>query len=189
MATEISICNTALLMVGGSTINSFDDSTREAALCDAVYATTRDAQLSKFSWSFSVFQELLARTTNTPLFDYTYEYQLPTGYIRILKTDNFGNNYRILKDKLLSDQTVVELLYQKDPGEEFYPAYFVRLLEYKLASILSLSLVQDATLASEFEKQYLMAMREARGIDSQNSPNKLMADSNFALTYVRGDDG
>lgn len=189
MATDISMCNTALLMAGASTINSFSDNTREAAICNAIYATTRDTQLSKFMWSFSTFQELLARTSNTPLFDYTYEYQLPTGTIRVAKTDGFGNEYRILKDKLLSDEETVELLFQKDPGEEFYPAWFVRCIEYKLAEILSLTLVQDETLARSFSQQYLISMREARGIDSQNNPNKTMADHNFTLTYVRGDDG
>lgn len=188
MATDISICNTALLMVNATPINSFTDSTREAQLCEALYATTRDAILSKFSWSFSLFQEQLARTTNTPLFDYTYEFQLPTGYIRILKKDEFGNEYRILKDKLFTDSEAVELLFQKDPGEEFYPAYFVRVLEFKLASLLSLALVQDENMAQLFSQQYLMAMREARGTDSQNSPNLQIADHELSLTYVRGDD-
>ena len=131
----------------------------------------------------------MARTTNTPLFDFKYEYQLPAGYIRILKTDNFGNDYRILKDKLLSDQAAIELLYQKDPGEEFYPAYFTRLLEFKMAELLSLSLVQDEAMAQRYQQNYLLSMREARGIDSQNSPTPKIPDHELSLTYVRGDDG
>ena len=101
MATALGICKTALLMCNANIINSFDDSTREAQICDALYETTKNTVISKHPWSFTLFQEALARTTNTPLFDYDYEHQLPTGYIRILKTDNLGNEYRILKDKLL----------------------------------------------------------------------------------------
>lgn len=189
MATDISICNTGLLMANANTINSFEDSTREAAMCKAMYETTRDAVLSKFPWSFSIFQQTLAKTTNTPLDDFTYEYQLPTGYIRILKKDTFQNDYRIYKNKLLSDDDGVVLTYQKDPGEEFYPAYFVRLLEFKMAELLSLSMVQDEQMAQRFGQQYLLAMREARGIDSQNNPTSSIADHELSLTYVRGEDG
>ena len=189
MPTDLSICNTALLMVNASQVNSFNDSTREAQMCEAFYETTKKDLLTKFSWSFSLFQEKLARTTNEPLFDYKYEFQLPTDYLRILKTDNYGNLYRILKDKLFTDYIEVELLFQKDPGEEFYPPYFVRLLEFKMAELLSLSLVQDENMAQLFNRQYLLAMREARGTDSQNTPNQLMPDHELSLTFVRGDDG
>lgn len=188
MPTDISICNTALLMVNADTINSFDQETREAALCSAMYKTTKESLLSKFSWSFSIFQELLVKTASTPLFDYDNEYQLPVEAIRILKTDGFGNDYRILKDKLHTNEDPVELLYQKDPGEALYPAYFVRVIEFKMAAILSLAMVQDENMAQLYEAQYLQSMREARATDSQNSPNMTIPDHEMSLTFVRGDD-
>lgn len=184
--SDIGICNTALLLCNASQINSFGDATREATMCNALYANTRDSLLSKHPWSFSIFQELLARTNETPLFDYTYVHQLPIGYIRILKTDNLGNEYRILRDRLFSDYETVELLYQKDPGEEYYPAYFVRLLELKLAELLSLALVQDENMAQAFQQSYLLAMREARGTDSQNTPPLSIPSHELRLTAVRG---
>lgn len=188
MTTELEICNTALLMANADEIQSFDDATREAKLCSRLYETTKDAIFSKFSWSFSLFQEALARTTNTPLFDFEYEYQLPTGFIRVLKTDVLGNEYRILKDKLFSDATTVELLYQKDPGPSFYPAYFRRVIELRMAELLSLSLVQDENMAERFATAYLIAMREARGTDSQNTPPLTISKNELRLTAVRGSD-
>lgn len=188
MATALSICNTALLLVNANTINSFDDSTREAAMCKALYETTKDAILSKFPWSFSLFQETLAQTSNAPLFDYTYEYQLPPGVIRVIKKDNLANDYRILKDKLFTDSNNVKLLFQKDPGVECYPAYFVRLLELKMAELLSKALVQDDQMGQIYQRDYLLAMREARGIDSQNSPNLAIPEHELSLTAVRGMD-
>jgi hypothetical protein len=176
-------------MANASTINSFEDSTREAIMCKAMYKTTKDAILSKHPWSCSVFQEVLAETSNTPLFDFKNEFQLPSGYIRVLKTDNLGNRYRILKDKLLSDQDDIELLYQKDPGEEFYPAYLVRVIEFRMAEILSLSLVQDENMAQLYQRNYLLSMREARATDSQNSPNNTISENELSLTAIRGTDG
>jgi hypothetical protein len=189
MATNVTICNAALLMVNANTISSFSDETREAAICNSLYETTKDTILMKFPWSFSLFQEQLAQTVNTPLFDYTYEYQLPTGYLRILKKDNLGNDYRILKDKLLTDANAVELLYQKDPGEEFYSPLVVRALEFRMADLLSLALVQDENMSDIYNKRYLVTMAEARATDSQNAPNELINATELSLTAVRGADG
>jgi hypothetical protein len=187
MTTDISICNAALLMANASEINSFDDSTREARMCKALYETTKNFVMQKHPWSFTLFQEELAQTINTPLFDYRYEYQLPTDYLRILKIDTPpGNEYRILKDKLLTDQTAVEVLYQKDPGEAFYPAYFTRTVEFRMAELLSKALVQDENMAQIYQADYLLAIREARGIDSQNSPNLTIDETSLLLTAVRG---
>jgi hypothetical protein len=190
MSTALNICNTALLLANANTINSLTDSTREAAMCNSIYETVKDATLQKHPWSFSLFQEQLAKTTNTPLFDYAYEYQLPTKLLRVLKISTPpGNDYRVLKDKLLSSVDGVEVLYQKDPGEEFYPAYFRVVLEYRLAQKLSLALVQDQNMADRFQQEYLLTMREARGIDSQGSPNLTIDETALVLTAVRGDDG
>lgn len=189
MSTDLAICQTALILVNATPITSFSDSTREAAMCNALYETTKNEQLQSFRWSFSTFQEALAQTTETPLFDWNYEYQLPTGVLRVLKTDLLGNNYRIMKDKLYSNETAVELLYQKDPGEEFFPAYFVRLLEYKLAEDLSLALVQDENMATAFARKYQQQLIKARGIDSQNTPNLAVPANELSLTAVRGTDG
>lgn len=189
MAADLSMCNTGLLMANASKINSFDDSTREAAMCAAMYETTRDAILSKYPWSFSIFQEALAQTSNTPLDDWKYEFQLPTGFMRILKKDTLQNDYRIYKDKLLSNDSEVILTYQKNPGEEFYPAYFARIIEFKLAELFSLALTQDENMAQLYQRNYLLAMREGRGTDAQNSPNNLINENEFSLTAVRGTDG
>ncbi len=185
MSNSIKICNVALLMANANQINSFEDATREARMCDAFYETTVENLLQKHPWSFTLFQENLARTTNVPLFDYDYEFQLPTGMLRVNKTDNSGNEYRIMKDKLLSNSDAVELLYQKDPGPEFWPSYFRRLVEFKMAEDLSLSLAQDQEMANSYGNKFLINMREARGIDSQNSPNPSIPEAELSLTSVR----
>lgn len=189
MATKIGICNSALLMANADVISSFSDETREARLCAQLYDTTRDSLLMASKWSFSLFQQALTKTTNTPLFDFSNEFKLPTGFLRAVKIDSSGQEYRILKDKLLTDADPVELLFQKHPGEEFLSPQFVRTLEFKFASVLALALMQDEQMASLFDTQYRRALIEARGVDSQNSPNPAIRDSELALTAVRGNDG
>lgn len=185
MATDISICTSALFLIGAEGINSFTDETREARLCASLYETTRDELLQSHPWLFTKQQIDLARTTSTPTLDYKYEYQIPSGTLKIFRKDQLRNDYEIYQDKLFTDDDAVTIIRQIDPGEENYPAYFVRLLEYSMASVLAAGLGQDETTSTMFNKMKNEQMRKARGIDSQNQPNRKINESQFALTRVR----
>ncbi len=64
----------------------------------------------------------------------------------------------------------------------------MRILEFKLAELLSLSLVQDEQMAAAFQRSYLMSVREGRATDSQNTPNLTINENELRLTAVRGHD-
>lgn len=189
MATALSICNTALILVGDNQINSFDDSSRAARLCSALYETTKDFMLQKSIWSFTLQQTTLAKTVNTPLFDYTYEFQIPSNSLRIIKIDALAQDYRVHQDKIFANTDPLSMLHQIDPGEENYPAYFTRALELKLAELLASALMQDSKYSSLMAEKYIFAIREARAIDAQMDPNPVIADIEFALISARGNDG
>lgn len=185
MATDISICNAGLLMIGADEINSFDDETREARICSALYETTKDELLQSHPWLFTKQQVELAKTANTPILQYQYEYQIPPGSLRILRKDTLANDYEVYQDKLLSDDDGVTIVHQIDPGEENYPSYFVRLLEFSMAEVLAASVAQDESLAQLFGNRKKEQMRKARGIDAQNQPNRRINENQLRLTAVR----
>lgn len=190
MATDISICNTAIVIAGGgeNSIQTFDDETREARLCSQIYETTKDTLISKHPWSFTLGEVQLARLADTPVLDdYEYVYQLPTSpkLIRLIRTETPGEDYRVYEDKLYSNFTSRKIVYQFDPGEENYPAYFVRALELRLAEILALSLAQDETFSDQLERKAFRAFKEARYVDSSNTPPRHIDDNNLALISVR----
>ena len=187
MATDVSICSNGLFMIGADEINSFEDETREARICAALYPTTRDELLQSHPWSFTFQQIVLARTVDTPLEDYKYEYQIPPGTLRIVRKNELRNDYRIYQDKLFSDAPAVTIIRQVDPGEASYPAHFVRLLEYGMAEVLGASISQDETITRLFANRKNEQMRKSRGIDSQNSPNRKFDASQLRLTAVRVD--
>lgn len=184
-ATDISICTNALYMIGADEINSFTDETREARLCAALYETTKDEIIQSHPWVFTKQQIDLAQTTNTPVMDFKYEYQIPVGTLRVFYKDTLRNDYEIFQDKLFTDDAAVTIVRQLDPGEENYPAYFVRLLEFAMAEVLAAALSQDETTSQLFMRKKNEQMRKARGIDSQNQPNRRFNESQLRLTAVR----
>lgn len=189
MATDLSICNTAITLVGADQIQAFDDESREAELCSAIYAGTKDALLTSMPWSFTLEQALLAKTANTPLFDYQYEFQLPSNSVRVITVDNLVKDYRIHQDKIFANTSELKILHQIIPVESKFPPYFTRALELKMAELLAAALIMDENMSSMFEAKFVTQIRQARSIDSQSSPNRGPRLSAFPLLNVRGNDG
>ena len=187
MATQLSIINTALLLAGTNQITALDDETREARVAAATYTVTREDMLSRYPWDHATGQATLARLVATPLFGYSYAYQLPTDpkAIAILKKDNVPNNYKIYEDKLYSDNTTVNIDYVYDPGEANDPPYFTRLLEFALTEIYAFTLIQDESLGDSFEARKSKQLIVAKNIDAQNSPADQISENEFALTAIR----
>lgn len=183
--TKIDICTSALLLVGADEITSFEDSTREAKLCASIYQTTFDALLQTHPWRFSIGQVLLNRLDATPLFGYSYAFQLPSNYLRLIGKNNTALKHDIFEDKLYCDASSVSLNYQFTPSETRLPAYFVRALEFELAQILSIALVEDDNKHELFRRSAREQLIRGKSTDSQSNGNHTMPAGNFALTAIR----
>ena len=131
--TSLSICSDALLMLGARPISSFNEGTDESNICDRLYPNIKDATLLAYPWSFSFKKIQLARTINTPVNEWKYEYVLPSDRIgpirRVFNSTAVGagthTEWTIQGDKLLTNQETVVVDYQFSPLESAWPAYFV----------------------------------------------------------------
>lgn len=87
MATEVSICSSALLALGGKSITSFSDGTTNANLCLQFYPETRDELLRAHPWRFAIKRETLAQdATFTASWEWDYGFKFPTDSLRVLST-------------------------------------------------------------------------------------------------------
>ena len=82
--SDIALCSRALIKIGAAPIQSFTDGTAESEIAGALFPHTRDALLSAYSWSFATTQTQLPQLAESPLADYSYAYQLPNDYLRII---------------------------------------------------------------------------------------------------------
>ena len=183
-SSDISICSTACLLVGANEIESFTQGTQEAKVCAAIYTVTKDNLLSTHPWRFSLGQVSLARLTATPLFGFTYAFQLPPDFIRLINI-NPDSNYKIHEDKIYCDLTTCDITYQFSPSEAKFPPYFVRLVELEMASLLAASLVEDLSKQQMFQALAEKESRKSRNTDSQNHKGVQVSTSNFGMTKVR----
>lgn len=198
--SAVSICSDALIMLGARPISSFTDGTDEASTCDRLYPDIRDQALMIYPWSFSFKKVQLARLVTTPTNEYKYEYQMPAdrlGAPRAVYGSNVVGantiiNYRIMGDKLLTNEEAIYVDYQYYVPETEMPVWFVQLLKYLTAWHVALPITdqvekaqywQNVAVGSPGENGRGGYMRTAMNIDGQNQPVNSIKD--FSLTAVR----
>jgi hypothetical protein len=186
MATDIEINNQALLLVGATQIQAFDDESREAEVSSALYFTIKETLLSIHPWTFALGQKNLTRITQVPLGDFNYAYQLPTNpkMLKVIKTDP-NSRYRIFEDKLYCDNAEVNITYLFDPKEQNYPSFFISALVMELAKFYAAALIQDDTSIQIFTSLAEKELRKARNIDSQQQPPIGIDPQEFSITAIR----
>lgn len=143
MASKIDICNMALSRLGLQPIQSLSDDTTEARSLNIIYNQVAENVMSMGPWTSCLVRVDLAQVSGTPTYGFNYIYQLPVSpkCLRVLELneDQLGQIvYRIEGDKLLTDQTSVQILYIGAlTNTESYDAYLRQAITERLIVELS----------------------------------------------------
>lgn len=177
----IQICNNALVKLRSNLINSLDDNEEAAILCNQLYPIMRDALLRAHPWNFAMQRTILAYDVATPDFEYSYQYTLPADCLRVYKLYNTSLPYKIEGQKILSNETSLQLVYLKketDPSK--FDSMFSEVLAEKLASELAFPLTGSASTAQMHQQLYDMKLKMAKMVDAQEN----YADSIQTDTWI-----
>lgn len=87
MVAKVDIFNFALQDLGASSVSAPDENTTEARECNLRYDSVRRMILNLHLWNFATKRAQLARLSEAPVFEFGYQYQLPTDYIRMVATE------------------------------------------------------------------------------------------------------
>jgi hypothetical protein len=184
--SAVGICNAALLLIGAEEINSFEDETREAKVCNTLYPLERDALIVCHPWKFTVGWQLLSRLNETPVHtDWQYAYSLPPDCLEVL-ADTTRNEYRLGEgNRLYSNRDSVILQYQLQPDETRFSSAFRLALVYKMGASLSVSLNEDLSKRKELLEGFRLQMRQARYQDSKQQPPIPLPLGAYAIVAAR----
>lgn len=182
----VAVCNSALTRLGAKAITSLDDQTPEARACKLRYEDCRDVVLRSHPWNCSIKRVILAPLTQTPEFDFSYKFQLPSDCIRVLWIGDNIDEYRINGREILCDSSEIRMIYVyrlTDPTKldvlcaDCIGAYLAWDICYKIT--------QSATLKQQLWNDYMFALRQARNIDSKEEPaGQLNANFYFDSRYA-----
>ena len=185
MASVVNICNSALNLIGASTISALTEDTKNARLCNQRYEPVRNRVFRGHNWNCLIKRVQLAANSTDPVVEYAKSYALPSDCLRVLKihngtTDSIASNldYKIEQRNIVTDQTTVYLVYialDEDPNN--YDTYLREAISHQLAADLAYAITNNATLANNYMTRADERLREARFIDAtENSIDTVEAN-------------
>ena len=145
--------------------------------------------MSEGPWTSTVSRVALNKTTNTPAFGFTSEFELPTNprVLRILSIDELqtgSDDYRIEGGKLLANISTMKVRYIgfiEDTAS--YDVNLKKCIVSRLASELAYSQTGSTALAERLYARYLRDLEDGLSSDGQQGSNDITISPD--LTDIR----
>lgn len=177
--TETDICNMALSRIGAKNFDDLDAGTSlEALKCQLYYDQTRDSLLRSHWWRFASSRATLVLDTESPVFEWTYQYILPDDFLRMKSiyedrlSDENLDSYAIEGNRLLTEESSMQIRYIRKVEDvtEFDPLFVeVLVLELALKLIPSLAGTQSTQFTQSVKQDLSILMSQVRTIDRQET--------------------
>ena len=187
MASVVDMCNSALNLLGASTISALTDDSKNARLCNQRYDSVRNRVFRSHAWNCLHKRVELAQNSTAPVIEYTYAYALPSDCLRVLKvhngtTDSIASaiDYKLEGRNIVTDEGTIYLIYialDTDPNN--YDTYLQESISHQLAADLAYAITNNATLAEKYMTRADERLREARFIDATENSLGTIESSEF----------
>lgn len=170
MATKISIVSRASNLLGKASINDLEANPTAAAMAQS-YDSILPNLISQAYWGFARRIDELDQINETPpVDDYTYQLQLPPGFLAIYRFWPSIIDYVLYGDRLYTNETQIKAAYTVVPTPDKFPAYFVLALEYAVAADCAMLVTQDSNLFKLWDAKAMNQLAIAMSIDAKNYP-------------------
>ena len=187
MASVVDICNSALNLLGASTISALTDDSKNARLCNQRYEPVRNRVFRSHAWNCLHKRVQLAQNSTAPVVEYSYAYALPSDCLRVLKvhngtTDSIASDidYKLEGRNIVTNEGTVYIIYiaiDTDPNN--YDTYLQESISHQLAADLAYAVTNNATLADKYMVRADERLREARFIDATENSLGTIESSEF----------
>ena len=193
-SSDVVIANLALTKIGDLRITSLSDNTKPAREVSAVYSMLRDKLQRTYNWRFCVKRAVLAAEVDTPVFDWSYQYPVPSDCLRILQINAYypapdlsdlissgGQEYVLEGGKILTRTSgSLNLRYlarTTDPTkfDSSFDEAFASSIAYNVAEALT----QSDSKKNAALRDYRMALMEAIRANAIENPPESIADTTW----------
>jgi hypothetical protein len=195
VATQVSICSNALLMLGAQTISAIDEDTPRAIIASNLYDDTRNAVLRSHPWNCAVKRVVLAADSEAPAFDYSAQFTLPGDFLRVLSVgeETEDIDYKVESGKILASGTSLALRYiWKNTTESTWDAMLVKAMELQMSAAMAYAITMSAAKEQLQLEKLERFMKQCRAVDGQDDPPQQLGDERLlnarfgSVSYVPG---
>lgn len=180
MATDVSICSNALLMLGAQPINDLSENSDRARLASNLFPAVRNYVLRRHPWNCAVKRVVLAPDTDVPAFDWSYQYTLPADYLRTLSVGESGLEieFAIESGKLLCEDNPALLRYiwrNETPGT--WDDMLVWAMTVSMKAVMAYPITQSTSLEQLVEDALKDVLKQSRAVDGQDGTPETLGDT------------
>lgn len=165
-ASEVQICNLALMKFGNLSISTLEDATKEARFCKVFYPLMRDELVYSHPWNFALRRaDISAQLATTPAFEWSYAYTLPADCLRVWELYGTEDEWVVESGELLTnkeEEIYIRYIRQVTETGRFSPS-FVNCLATRLGAEGAARLADDNKMRiSLLEELYKIQIPAAR---------------------------
>lgn len=179
MATEVSICSSAALLVGCSPISDLSDASIEAQLSSNLFELVRDKTLRAHPWAFATKRVKLSSTTSTPIYGFSHEFNTPSDMLRLLSvdSDHIGLNFRLEGRKILANSDTINLRYVfRNTDISSWTSDFIHVVTLELAAQIAYPIHKSDSQRQILTQQAMYAMSLAKAVNAQENPSQRLGN-------------
>ena len=172
-ATVVSICSNALLMLGAAPIADLNEDNDRARLAANLFDPARDMVLRRHPWNCAVKRIALAPDVTAPAFDWTYQFTLPSDWLRTLSVGEAGDYqaFAIEGRKILCDANPLLLRYVwRNDNPATWDDLLVWGMTCVMKAIFAYPTTKSANLSALVEDSLKDVLKQARAVDGQEQP-------------------
>jgi hypothetical protein len=188
MATDVSICSNALVMLGAAPIASFTEGTTAARVASNLYPDIKRAFLRAHPWNAAITRVQLAPLSAGPAFGRSRSFLLPSDCVRVLSVEFGGMDieHKIEGRNILADSSVVDLRYVTSLAEDLWDSSMVEAMTLRMAAAMAYAITKSAALAEAWGGTADRKMREAKTLDGQEGTPDAIEDDPFMRSRYPG---
>lgn len=187
VASVVSICSNASLLLGGEPINDLAEDNDRTRLASNLFEPVRDFVLRRHPWNCAVKRVVLSPDViNVGLPDYANTFTLPDDFMKVLQVGEYQSevDYRIESGKLLCDENPLYLRYVwKNTNPATWDGMLVWGMTMSMQAVMAYPITQSASMSQLVEVALRDVLKQARAVDGQDDPPETFGDS--PLTQAR----
>lgn len=191
MSTKVGICSAALLQLGKSPINSFEETGDLPKLCANLYPQERDSLLREHPWNCCIKQVVLAPLATKPVSRFTAQFALPGDFLRLISVNDIyvgqapqTEFFKVMGRNILASGTTLPIEYVfRNEVEATWDAKLIELMTARMLWKMAYPITQSTSLREELKGEYVAMAKMARSIDAQEDPGQSLSDD---FTLING---
>lgn len=188
MASDVSICSNALLMLGADPIASFTEGGKGARLASNLFPDQKRDFLRMHPWNAAMRRVRLAPEATPPAFGFKAQFLLPANCLRVIgiETGSYAPEFKVEGRRLLADATVLDLQYLEDIPADQFDANMAQAMTYRMAAAMAYAMTASASLAQSMAQEADMVIRRAKAADGQEGTTDTFMDDNYSAARFAG---